>query len=237
MCTNYIPTAREILEGFFPNQGFEHPAESYPGYAAPFIRDGIQPFMRGDGELVLGRFGLVPYWTKPEDVDTSSRRTYNARSETVATKPSYRGPWSRGQFCVIPVQAIYEPCYESGNAVRWRIERADRGTMWLAGIWDRWKGADGSIVESFSMLTVNADEHPLMQRFHAPADEKRMVVILDEEDIPRWLKAKPAEAMAFMKCYPAEHLTARPEPKDKRIPKPKEPPPPKPPRPETGSLF
>jgi putative SOS response-associated peptidase YedK len=237
MCTNYVPTSADILEGWFKDVVGDCPAESFPGYNAPFIKGGNVAFLRGNGQLVYGRFGLVPHWTKPEDVHSASRKTYNARSETVATLPSYRGPWAKGQFCVIPVQAIYEPCYETGRPVRWRIERADRGTMWLAGIWERWKGPDG-VVESFSMLTVNADGHPLMQRFHAYGHEKRMVVILDEEDIHRWLGASPADAMSFMNTYPAELLTAKPEPLPPRRPRAREEPdaPPEPP-PATGSLF
>ena len=50
--------------------------------------------------------------------------------------------------------------------------------MGLAGIWTGWRSLDGSIVRSYSMLTINADEHPLMNQFHKPTDEKRMVVIL-----------------------------------------------------------
>ena len=42
---------------------------------------------------------------------------------------------------------------------------------------------------SFTMLTVNADDHPVMRRFHKPCDEKRTPVILDGEQIEAWLSA------------------------------------------------
>ena len=90
MCSNYVPSPSEILKGTHRGERREFKAETYPGYDAPFFRAGQ------DGlEHVLGRFGLVPYWTKPADEKAASRRTYNARSETVATKPSFRGPWER----------------------------------------------------------------------------------------------------------------------------------------------
>jgi putative SOS response-associated peptidase YedK len=53
--------------------------------------------------------------------------------------------------------------------------------MGIAGLWDCWQPDKGEPVFSFTMLTVNADEHPLMQQVHKPADEKRMVVSLPEE--------------------------------------------------------
>lgn len=59
---------------------------------------------------------------------------------------------------------------------------------------------------SFTMLTVNADEHPMMQQFHKLANEKRMVVILPEEQYGDWLAASPSESMDFMRLYPAEKL-------------------------------
>jgi putative SOS response-associated peptidase YedK len=218
MCANYVPTQGQIWKGRVPFPNAEWKAETYPGYDAPFVKLANAEGLEG----ALGRFGLVPWWTKPDAVKSSSRYTYNARSETVASKPSFRDPWKRRQFCVIPALAIYEPRYDSGKPVRWRIERADREPMLLAGIWERWTPREASgtndqpdaePVNSFAMLTINADQHELMRHFHAPADEKRMVVVLDENEIESWLNATPKDAPAFFRKYPAELLTARPEPR------------------------
>jgi hypothetical protein len=46
------------------------------------------------------------------------------------------------------------------------------------GLWRAWEEPDGPPSLSFTMLTINADEHPLMKRFHKPEDEKRSVGIL-----------------------------------------------------------
>ncbi|MEZ5703080.1 MAG: SOS response-associated peptidase family protein [Burkholderiaceae bacterium] len=51
--------------------------------------------------------------------------TYNARCETVEDKPSFRDAWREKRFAVVPMLNYFEPCWESGRAVRWRIERAD----------------------------------------------------------------------------------------------------------------
>jgi putative SOS response-associated peptidase YedK len=211
MCANYHPvTAQDRLLSFF---GVERPAdevppETWPGYFAPFI-------VRSDQRAELARvsqaglFGLVPHWAK--DL-AFGRRTYNARSETVHEKPSFRDAWRRGQRCVVPAEAIYEPNWETGRAVRWRIARADGAPMAIAGLWSLWAAPDGRRIPTFTMLTINADAHPLMQRFHKPGDEKRMVVILDDADVDAWLACPVDRQRDFLTAYPAERLIATPAP-------------------------
>ena len=99
----------------------------------------------------------------------------------MAGKPSYRDAWRLGRRCIIPADAFFEPDWRSGKAVPTRICRVDGKPMGLAGIWTGWRAPDGQIVRSYSMLTINADDHPLMNQFHKPQDEKRMVVILPED--------------------------------------------------------
>jgi len=78
----------------------------------------------------------------------------------------------------VPAEAIYEPNYETGKAVWWRTQRADGEPMALAGLWERKQWHDARPTWSFTMLTVNAEAHPVMRRFHKPGDEKRTVVVL-----------------------------------------------------------
>ena len=49
--------------------------------------------------------------------------------------------------------AFYEPSWETGKAVRWRIKAPAAQSMGAAAIWDRWKRSDGSEELSFSLLT------------------------------------------------------------------------------------
>ena len=157
-------------------------------------------------EIFIGQFGLMPFWAKDP---TLARRTYNARSETADTKPSFRDAWRRGQRCIIPAECVYLPHYdEAGKATRWQVARADGAPMGIAGLWSLGWSHNGAPVPSFAMLTVNADEHPLLRTLHKPDDEKRMVVILDESDYETWLNC-PVEAMSgMMTRYPAASLTA-----------------------------
>jgi putative SOS response-associated peptidase YedK len=211
MCANYHPvTAQDRLLTFFgvERPKDEVPPETWPGYFAPFIvraRDRVEL----ERQAELGLFGLLPAWATEI---AFGRRTYNARSETVHEKPSFRDAWRRGQRCIVPAEAIYEPNWETGRAVRWRIARADGRPMGLAGLWSVWKAPDGRPVLSFTMLTINADDHALMRRFHKPEDEKRMVVILDEAEYDAWLDCPVERQREFLRQYPAQGLVAEPAP-------------------------
>jgi putative SOS response-associated peptidase YedK len=73
----------------------------------------------------------------------------------------------------LPANSFFESSYETGKAVRWEIMNAGGEPLGIAGIWEhRQDGPNGLPLLSFSMLSVNADGHPLMQRFHRPTDEK-----------------------------------------------------------------
>jgi putative SOS response-associated peptidase YedK len=98
-------------------------------------------------------FGMVPHWA---DIKLA-RQTYNARTETVASKPRFRNAYKRGQFCILPVDSFYEPNYETGKPVRWEIADADGGPLGIAGIWEhKQDDPNGLPLLSISMLTVNA---------------------------------------------------------------------------------
>jgi putative SOS response-associated peptidase YedK len=214
MCANYTPvTNHERLRRFF-GVGLDGPlgAETWPGYAAAFVRQARPAGADGapGREAALGLFGLVPHWAK--DL-TIGRRTYNARSETVDEKPSFRDAWRQGRRCIVPADDFFEPNWESGRAVRWRIRRRDGAPMGIAGLWGAWRGPDGRELQSFTMLTINADGHDVMRHFHKPDDEKRMVVILDESDYDAWLDAPRARLHDFLVRYPADALEAEPAPK------------------------
>lgn len=203
MCADYNPARRTSLERLWvpanPFDGLNY-GETFPGGVAPFLANILKT------EWLPGMFGLVPHWGDPAKL---SRMTYNARSETVAEKPSFRNAWKHRQFALIPVESFYEPNYDSGKAVRWRIERADGKPFALAGIWERRMGDEGPSHWSFAMLTINADDHPLMKRFHKPGDEKRSVVVLDPDDYEAWLGARTdLEARSLLQPFDPDMMVA-----------------------------
>lgn len=162
-------------------------------------------------ELVTGQFGLVPRWVKSaSDAKLRSTKLVNARSETVTTSNNFRDAWLAGQRCIVPMMAFMEDDWRSGKAVPTRIARVDGKPMGVAGLWESWTGADGEVIVSYTLLTVNANSHALMSRYQQPGNEKRMVTILNEGAADAWLSARPEKAREFMRAYPANWLTANP---------------------------
>lgn len=162
-------------------------------------------------ELVAGQFGLVPRWVKSaSDAKLRSTKLVNARSETVTTSNNFRDAWLGGQRCIVPMMAFLEDDWRSGKAVPTRIARVDGQPMGVAGLWESWTGAEGDVIVSYTLLTVNANSHALMHRYQQPGNEKRMVVILNEGAFDAWLSARPEKAREFMRAYPANWLTANP---------------------------
>jgi putative SOS response-associated peptidase YedK len=80
----------------------------------------------------------------------------NPRSETLGEKRSFSAAWKRLQLCLIPCETFFEPCYETGKAVRWRIRLGDDKPTAIAGLWLAWEASNGAPTLSFTMLTVNA---------------------------------------------------------------------------------
>lgn len=192
MCTNFTSTnKREWVTANFkvdlPTQDF--PTEVFPSYPAPIV---VQSHNTGRVACGLARFGLIPKWAKDDRI---SRHTYNARAETVAEKPSYRNAWRSRQYGLVLLDNFYEPSYESGKAVRTKIQLESGLPFAIACLWDKWTQPEtGELIVSFSMLTINADAHPVMNRFHKAGDEKRTPVVVPQSKYADWLDATPSSA-------------------------------------------
>ena len=155
-------------------------------------------------------FGMIPKWAK----DTSfAKHTYNARSETVMDKPSFKRAWYNNQFALIPLQTIFEPKYIEGKAHRYGIEREDGERFTVAALYEIVEIGE-QIIRSMTMLTTNADNHPFMLQFHKPEDEKRSIMVIEPEHRQDWLNMHHEDAFELLKPmgdgYVAEH---RPKPK------------------------
>ena len=211
MCVHYHPASIKSLQLNFQLDDIPEGGQPdlWPGYTGHFIRHHAFANIGDEAvpvrEALLGVFGLIPHWAKDTKI---ARQTYNARTETVADKPSFRDAWRRGQHCLIPAAAIFEPDWRSGKAVATRIARADGASLGIAGLWACWRSPENETVYSYTMLTINADHHPLMRQFHRPTDEKRMMVILPEDRYDAWLRSDAKEAAGFLQPYPAEALQA-----------------------------
>ncbi|OAL84558.1 SOS response-associated peptidase [Acinetobacter sp. SFD] len=160
----------------------------YPLAPAPIIMRGADKF-----ELDIARFGLVPSWAKELKY---GRHTYNARSETVASKPSFRHAWKNNQFTLVPVDTFFEPKYIDDKPHWFGISREDGHPFTVAAIYED-ALIEGEKIRSFSMLTINSDQHPFMKQFHKPNDEKRSIIVIPEELRHDWLNCDHEQAHNF----------------------------------------
>jgi putative SOS response-associated peptidase YedK len=127
-------------------------------------------------QLGFLRWGLIPYWAKEASI---GNRMINARSESVAEKPAYR--WSfRKQRCLIPTDGFYEWKKEGKAKQPFFIHRKDGKPFAFAGLWARWKDPEKGLLDTFTILTTDAND--LIRPLH-----DRMPVILDPKDFDLWL--------------------------------------------------
>jgi len=103
MCANYKPPSSPQLSLFdSPPPPFDSVSEAFPSDLCPILVSGSDHHFAWRQAV----FGLVPEWANDLKF---SKHTYNARMETVATKPSYRSAWRNNQFALIPMQSFSNP--------------------------------------------------------------------------------------------------------------------------------
>lgn len=147
-------------------------------------------------------WGLIPMWAKDPAI---GNRLINARGETVAEKPSFRGSL-KYKRCLILADGFYE--WKAGKDRKTKtpyfIHMKDRLPFAFAGLWDSWNGPDGSAVKSCTIITTEPNE--LMSMIH-----DRMPVILHPRDYARWLDPTPQtpdHLLTLIKPFPAEAMDA-----------------------------
>ena len=187
MCSRYSLTSpHEAVRQYF-GYGNEHafpPRYNIaPSQPVAIVRPGQVP---GAGrELALVRWGLIPSWVKdPARISMM----FNARGESAADKPSFRGGM-RHKRCLVPADCFYEWLGEKGHKRPFLVRRKDRGLMAFAGIWDHWLGADGSEIETMAILTVRSNG--ALSWLH-----DRMPAIVASEQFDDWLDTRHVLAEA-----------------------------------------
>lgn len=214
MCTRYIAPDQAEVERTWHigrHNQYHWARELFPRAQGPFLRVGEGSALT----LIVGTWGLIPAWSKTAVLKYA---TINCRSEEASDKPSFRDAWRQGQRCIIPVQSFDEPCWESGRNVWWRFKRVDGKPWGLAGLWNTWVDKQsGEIVESYTMLTVNADAHPVMNRMHKfdptrpPGNQdKRSVVAIELGDAEQWLLGDMNEVQSLLRAPDVEQMAVGP---------------------------
>jgi len=157
-----------------------------PTQLAPVIRIGEG----GTREAALLRWGLVPPWAKDLSAGT---KMINARSEGIEAKPAFRAA-VRQRRCLVPATGFYEWKGAPGRKQPYAITLPDRPMFAFAGLWESWRPATGDAVETFTIVTTDAN--PSVAEIH-----DRMPVILPDGEEERWLAGEPVDARALLKPY------------------------------------
>jgi putative SOS response-associated peptidase YedK len=148
----------------------------------------------GERSLDPLKWGLIPYWCQDPK---GGRKPINAKSETVATLPTFREAY-RARRCIVPVDGFFEWKALGGAKQPYAIAMTDGSPFGIAGLWENWKSPSGEWVRTFCVITVPANA--LLQQIH-----DRMPAILRPQDYVGWLEAEydPRELMI---TYPAEPM-------------------------------
>ena len=144
----------------------------------------------GEREIAMLRWGLVPSWAKELSAGT---KMINARSEGVHEKPAFREALRRRR-CLVPATGFFEWKPVGRRKQPFAITLADRPLFAFAGLWESWRSSQGQPVETFTIVTTEANE--AVREIH-----DRMPVILPRDAEDLWLGAAPEAARALLKPY------------------------------------
>jgi putative SOS response-associated peptidase YedK len=154
--------------------------------------------------LAWMRWGLIPFWAKDPAI---GNRLINARSETLAEKPSFRAAY-RYRRCLVVADGFYEwKGNDDGSKTPYYIRLKDGGLFGMSGLWEVWTDKQtGEVRTTCTIITTSPNE--LVQPIH-----NRMTVILPREHYDTWLDRNTTDTrqlQPLLQPYPAEAMTAYP---------------------------
>ena len=201
MCGRYSPVAKPSkLESRFGarlTEEWEAPFfNAAPSQGLPVITNG-QPTV-----LQFFSWGLLPFWTKS---GIKSRRSINARAETLTEKPTFRHLIGRKR-CLVLADGFYEWKQNETGKDQYRLLRQDEEPFAFAGLWDEWVNKEtGEVLHTYAIITTEANE--LVRPIH-----DRMPVMLLPGEEHQWLeeKADSAGYLDLLRPYPADQMKAYP---------------------------
>jgi len=197
MCGRYVLSANPTtVQRAFDLEDIPDLAPRYniaPTQPIPIITDSAPK------RLTLVQWGLVPSWSKDPSIGS---RMFNARCETVAEKPSFRNAFKRRR-CLVPADGFYEWMKDGSKKRPFFIHLSDRDVFAFAGLWETWQGADGTELESCTIITT--EPNALVRPLH-----NRMAVILHDTDYGTWLDPETPQPVLLdmLQPYPAEAMAA-----------------------------
>lgn len=188
----------------FPDKYRYEPSYYYHAYGLPEI-----PAICSEdpGTVRLLKWGLIPSWVKTkEDAEEIRYKTFNARSESIESKPSFSSSF-KSKRCIVPVKGFFEWQHMGNKKIPWYIYSSDDEILALAGLFNDWvETRTGEVISTFTIITTNANE--MMAEIHN--SKKRMPVILGRSDEKKWIDISTtlSEASEMLKPCPSKILKA-----------------------------
>ena len=203
MCGRYVNPATAEAERYFAihlvRWQFDRSYNVAPTQAVPVVRA-----TGGQREGLMMRWGLIPYFARGIPPKYS---TINATIERLTDGAAWRGPWKRGQRCILPATGFYEwHVNEDSSRTPFYITMADQPVFGFAGLWDSSRTDAGEQTLSCTIITM--PPNALMAEIHNV--KQRMPAILAAEAIEAWLTGSAGDAHAALKPYPADSMVAWP---------------------------
>jgi len=186
MCfTVNVNLIKEELENRYGATLIDHdkyrPSYYYHAFGLPGM-----PVIPSDNphSIKVMKWGLIPAWIKTKESAEEIRlKTFNARSDSVDSKPSFSSSFS-SRRCLVPVRGFYEWQHTASAKIPWYVFRADNDIMSLAGLWSEWiDNTTGELLDTFSIITTDANK--MMSQIHN--SKKRMPAIIEKGKEQIWL--------------------------------------------------
>lgn len=154
---------------------------------------------KGEPELVMMRWGLIPTWAKDPSMGA---RLINARAETVKEKPSFRAAYKKRR-CLVPASGFYEWKQAGAKKQPYFVHPKDEPLFSFAGLWEHWFDAEEKRLETFTIVTTVANG--FMRKLH-----ERMPVIVKKTDFQAWFNPALAQDDPWQKPYPDDIMGSYP---------------------------
>ncbi|MBI3128500.1 MAG: SOS response-associated peptidase [Candidatus Tectomicrobia bacterium] len=201
MCGRYVlsqplPWLKDLL-GKDPGPGLRPRYNIAPGQDVPVIR---LPSTEGEGAIAFLRWGLIPRWAKSP---AAGGGLFNARADSTE-KPAFREAF-RARRCLVPADGFYEWAVRGSVRQPYFVHLEGNKPFCFAGLWERWEGPGGAVIESCAILTTEANR--FLKNIHP-----RMPAILPRLAYASWLapgERKPALLKALLAPYPGDEMVAR----------------------------
>lgn len=205
MCGRYVQTAKRqaILGEFNVTENLANLPEVVPNYnVAPTQQVLVVREYDGERRLDYIQWKLIPFWAKQKKIKFS---TFNARSEGLTEKATYRKPFKDSRCLIVNTGFIEFKKVKSGKDPYF-IFPTDREVAGFAGLWDTWEDKEtGEILDSCTIITTDANE------VVKPIHPERMPVYLIKEYYDEWLDPEnhdTASLQELLKPYPDELMEA-----------------------------